>query len=176
MILCFPVVDEADYLGDFGVGHHGGDGEGELLGVDLLGDREGEVVELRIAFLAVGRNRIVDDGLHAVVGEILLQLVAALGADREDVEHVGVGIGNAGEYDCGVDDAVDIHAGYLLAAGVVGVEVAELHAEHGGLDLVEAGVAAYVAEDVFARGAVVGEGADGAGELFVVGGDCSAVA
>ena len=135
------MVDEADYFGDFGVGHHGGDGEGEFLSVDQLGDGEGEAVELRVAFLTVGRNGVVDDGLHAVVGEILLQLVAALGADREDVEHVGVGIGNAGEYDCGVDDAVDIHAGYLLAAGVVGVEVAELHAEHGGLDLVEAGVA-----------------------------------
>lgn len=40
----FPAVDEADYFGDFGVGHHGGDGEGELLSVDLLGDGEGEVV------------------------------------------------------------------------------------------------------------------------------------
>ena len=170
------MIDEADYCGDFGVGHHGGDGEGELLGVDLLGDGKGEVVELRVAFLTVGRNGVVDDGLHAVVGEILLQLVAALGTDREDVEHVGVRVGNLRENDCGVGDAVDVHAGYLLAAGVVGVEVTELHAEHGGLDLVEAGVAAYVFEHVLARGAVVGEGADGAGELFVVGGDCSAVA
>lgn len=40
MTLGFPVVDEADYLGDFGVGHDGGDGEGEFLGVDLFGDWE----------------------------------------------------------------------------------------------------------------------------------------
>lgn len=68
----FPAVDEADYFGDFLIGHHGGDGEGELLGVDLLGDREGEVVELRVAFLTVGRDGVVDDGLHAVVGKVLL--------------------------------------------------------------------------------------------------------
>lgn len=172
----FPLVDEADYFGDFGVGHDGGDGEGEFLGVDLFGDGEGEVVELGVAFLTVGRDGVVDDGLHAVVGEIFLQLVAALGTDREDVEHVGVGIGNAGEYDCGVGDAVDVHAGYLFAAGVVGVEVTELNVEHCGLDFVEAGVAADVAEYVFACGAVVGEGTDGACELFVVGGDGSGVA
>lgn len=175
-MLLLPLVDKADNFGDFLIGHHGGDGEGELLGVDLLGDREGEVVELRVAFLTVGRDGVVDDGLHAVVGEIFLQLVAALGTDREDVEHVGVGIGNAGEYDCGVGDAVDVHAGYLFAAGVVGVEVTELNVEHCGLDFVEAGVAADVAEYVFACGAVVGEGTDGACELFVVGGDGSGVA
>lgn len=170
------MVDEADHFGDFGVGHHGGDGEGELLGVDLLGDGKGEVMEFRVAFLTVGRNGVVDDGLHAVVGEIFLQLVAALGADGEDVEHVGVRVGDLRQHYGGIGDAVDIHAGYLLAAGVVGVEVTELYVEHCGLDFVEAGVAAYVFEHVLARGAVVGEGADGAGELFVVGGDCSAVA
>ena len=139
--------------------------------MDLFGDGEGEVVELGVAFLTVGRYGVVDDGLHAVVGEIFLQLVAALGTDREDVEHMGVGIGNAGEYDGGVGDAVDVHAGYLFAAGVVGVEVTELNVGRCAL-----GLASLLAEHVFACGAVVGEGTDGACELFVVGGDGSGVA
>lgn len=88
-----PLVDEADYLGDFGVGHDGGDGEGEFLGVDLFGDGEGEVVELWVAFLTVGWDGVVDDCLDAVVGEVLLELVAVGGEDGEDVEDVGVGVG-----------------------------------------------------------------------------------
>ncbi len=40
VLFLLPLVDEADYLGDFGVGHDGGDGEGEFLGVDLFGDWE----------------------------------------------------------------------------------------------------------------------------------------
>ena len=62
------------------------------------------------------------------------------------------------------------------AAGVVGVEVAELDGEDGRLDFVEAAVATAVLEYIFAGRAVVGEGADGAGEVGIVGGHGAAVA
>lgn len=42
-----------------------------------------------------------------------------------------------------------ILSGNLLAAGVIGIEVAQLHVEHGGLQLVKATVASTITEDVF---------------------------
>mgnify|MGYP006943504108 FL=1 len=134
------------------------------------------MVELGVAFLTVGWDGVMDNGLDAVVGEVLLELVAVGGADGEYVEYVGVGVGDTWEDDCGVGDVVDVRAGDLFAAGVVGVEVSEFDVENCGLDFIEAGVASDVAEDVFACGSVVGKCADGVGELFVVGGDGSAVA
>lgn len=70
-----PIIEESDYFGDFGVGEEWGDGEGELLAVDLFGDGEGKGVPFGVTFLLVGRDRVVDEGLHPVVGKIFLQVI-----------------------------------------------------------------------------------------------------
>lgn len=91
--------------------------------MDGFGDGIGAVVPPAVTFLFVGRYGVVDYCLDTVFGEVGLELVALFGADWEDVEHVAVPVCNFGGYDGGVCDAVDVHAGYFFAAGVVGVEV-----------------------------------------------------
>ena len=60
-------------------------GDGELLGVDSLGDGQGKVVPVRETVLLVGRYGIVDLRLDAVGGEVFLQLVAMLAEHGQDM-------------------------------------------------------------------------------------------
>ena len=64
----------------------------------------------------------------------------------------------------------------LLAAQVVGIEMPQFHAEHGGLQLVDARVAPLIVVYIFLMTAVVAQGADDGCELIVAGGDGSCIA
>ena len=78
--------------------------------------------------------------------------------------------------DDGIVDVGGVVGGDGAAAGIVVVKVFQLDREDSGLQLVEAGVATDVVEDIFAGGAVVGDGTDGGGEKVIVGGDGTGVA
>ena len=66
--------------------------------MDLLRNGERQFVPLPVALLLVGRDRIVDDGLDSILDEVFLQLVAMLGPDAEDVEHVRVPVSHLRQY------------------------------------------------------------------------------
>ena len=54
---------------------------------------------LLIALLLMGRDRVVDEGLDTVTGEVLLQAVALVAKDGEEVVYVVLGTDVAGEPD-----------------------------------------------------------------------------
>ena len=79
------MIQEADDGGDFVIRQGLMTGDGEFLGVDELGDGQRKGIPVFIAFLLVGRNRIMNLGLDAVVSEVTLEFVTMLTEDWEDV-------------------------------------------------------------------------------------------
>jgi hypothetical protein len=150
-------------------------GEAEFLGADEFGDGKGERGPgLPIALLAMGRDGIVNLGLHAVVEEIALEGIALRAEDGEDVpDAVTAGLRDADE---GILHLINIYRGYLLAPLILGIEVAEFHVEHGSLQFVDAAVAALVEVDVLLTAAVIGDGADDFCQIVIIGGDSPGVA
>ena len=51
-------------------------GNGDFLGMNAFGYREGTVVPLRVACLPVWRDRVVDGGSYTMLRKILLEFVA----------------------------------------------------------------------------------------------------
>ena len=80
-----------------------------------------------------------------------------------------------GDDDVGVLHIIYIYIGDFPSSTVGLVEVRQLCVEDGGLDFVEAAVAAHVVEDVVARRAVVAQGAHHVGQFVVVGGHGSGI-
>ena len=72
--------------------------------------------------------------------------------------------------------APGITHGDIPAHGVVLVEIFQLHAQHGGLDLVEAAVAPFHVEHVLAARTVIADGSHHVGQRAVVGRHGSGVA
>ena len=65
------------------------------MGVDLFGDGQRKVAPFLITTLLVRRNGIMNLRFYAVFGEILLQLVAMLAKDGEDMPHaISIRLGN----------------------------------------------------------------------------------
>lgn len=62
------------------------------MGAEAFGYGVAAVVPFLVALLFVGRDGIVNECLNAVVGKILLQLVAAFRHYREDMEDIAVPI------------------------------------------------------------------------------------
>ena len=117
-----------------------------------------------------------DEGLHTVVGQVALQFVAAGGEDGEDVEYVGIEVGDGRQLYQRVADLREVDACDRTAVEVVGIKMRQLRPQHGGLYFIETRIETLVFEYVFAVGTVVGECADGGGEEGVVGGDDACVA
>ena len=157
-------------------------GDGEFLGVDALGNRERQVVPFGIAALLVGRNGIMDFRLDAIVEEILAELVATDAENGEDMPDgvalkAGVSVvGSDGDGDGRVIHLINIYSGDFLATLIGSVKVAQLGVKDGGLELVNAGVAAKMVEDIVAGGTVVTEGAYKVSEGVVVGSHGTGVA
>lgn len=78
-------VQGCHYVRHLVVGHGGVEWQAEFLASKLFGDGKGKLVVLLVARLLVGWNGVVDEGLDAVVAEVLLQGVAVGGEDGEDV-------------------------------------------------------------------------------------------
>lgn len=175
-------IEEVGYVAGLFVGHGGIAGDGEFLGVNALGNRERQVMPFGITALLVGRNRIMDFGLNAIVEEILAKLVATGAENGEDMPNgvalkAGVSVvGSDRDGDGGVVHLINIYSGDFLATLAGSVKVAQFGIEDGGLELVNAGVAAKVVEDIVTGGAVVAEGADQVGEGVVVGSHGTGVA
>ena len=68
-------IEEVGYDAGLFVCHGRMTGNGQFLGMNLLGDGEREVIPLSVALLLVGRNRIVNLCLHAVVGKEGFQFI-----------------------------------------------------------------------------------------------------
>lgn len=60
-------------------------GDGEFLSVDLLSDREREIVPIAVAMLLVWRYGIMNLSLYTIILKILLKAVAMLTKHREDM-------------------------------------------------------------------------------------------
>ena len=60
-------------------------GDGEFLSVDLLSDREREIVPIAVAMLLVWRYGIMNLSLYTIILKILLKAVAMLTKHRKDM-------------------------------------------------------------------------------------------
>ena len=133
-------------------------GDGEFLGVNLFGDGQREVVPFPTTTLLMRRYGVMDLCFYAVFCEILLQLVAMLAKDGEDMPHtISIRLGNP---DLWILHLTNISGGNLLAAQVVGIEMPQFYAEHGGLQLIDARVAPLIVVYILLRTAVIAQGAD----------------
>ena len=116
---------------DLLVGHGLMAGDGEFLLADKLCDGQFERIPLLVATLFVRWDRVVYLRLDAVVGEILLESIAAGAENREYVvDAVAVGADNA---DKGIADFAFVAGSNLFSSLVSGIEVAQLDVEDRGL-------------------------------------------
>ena len=174
----------ADAVGDIldlCVGEFGVHGEGEYFSGELFGDGEVAfvVAEVLVSGLQVEGARVVDHRRDMCVGQVMPQGVAVLRSHAKGVLMVCVGsIRSLGRRDDAgaVGQRLVVETGGVLAGGDVLVEMAQLHAEHGRLQRVKAGVDAHVVVVVFLGHAVVGHAADTGGQGVVVGEECASVA
>ena len=70
------------------VGHHLTDGKTEDFMMDAFGDWKGKATPLLISLLFVGRYRIVNECLYALIGQMALQFVAMLTPHGEKVKYM----------------------------------------------------------------------------------------
>ena len=154
-------------------------GDGEFLTMDALSDGERgrggeEVGGFGVATLLMGRYGIVDLGLHAMIGKVLLELVTTGAEHGEDMIYgVALALGNGDE---GIAYLLHIDGGNLFAALVGSIEVFELGIEDGGLQLIHATVATEIVEDIVAGRAVVAEGTKEGCQLIIIGSDGTGIA
>lgn len=168
-------IDSLDDLLCLGFAHRGADREGELGAVYLLGDGQRQMGILSVAFLPMGRDGVVDESLDAVFLEVLLQAVALVAEDGEEVVDVMLGADVAWQADERVGYTVIIKFGDSGAVAIVVIEVGQLGDEHGGLQLIDAAVVAGVAEHVLLGRAVVAQGTHRSCQLVIVGGDAPGI-
>ena len=169
------------YVLDLCGGQFGVHGEGEYFSGELFGDGEVAlaVAEVAIGGLQVQRAGVIDHGGNAGGGQLAAQGVAVLRSHAEGVLMVCVGsIRSLGRRDDAgaVGQCLVVETGGVPAGGDVLVEMAQLHAEHGRLQRIKAGVDAHVVVVVFLGHAVVGDAADTGGQGAVVGEECASVA
>ena len=117
--------------------------------MDQFGDRQRAVVPRPVALLLVGRDRIVDEGLNTIFGQIPLQLVPISATDREDMEYVCVGVRYVRQYDFRIIDMRQVIICDGPTVRVVCVQMVEFRVEYGGFDFIEPTVAAGVPENIF---------------------------
>src|SRR5690242_6679141 len=118
------------------------------------------VAEVLEADLKVQGQGIVDLGSDAVLLEVRLECVALRGHDAKLIIDVArlVGRGNGRNYrDREVGDPLPVERGVALAAFGPGIQVAELDAQYGGLERVEAGIDADPIVVILALAAVDAE-------------------
>ena len=78
-----------------------------------------------------------DYGLDSLVSKVFLQCVALLAQHGEDVEDIVLRVFPGGHGQLRIVHLFYISLGYLTPATVVGIQMAQLHVEHGCLNLVE---------------------------------------
>ena len=122
---------------------------------------------------------------YAIFQEILLEFVAMRTENGEDVidtiarseTRTRIRFVAIGKQSHEVVAYFSFIKGSNVLATLVGcIEMLQFYGEDGGLDLVDARIAAKVIEDVFLCGTVVAEGLYGLGEFIVVGGHSTSIA
>ena len=121
-------------------------------------------------------NGIVNKRVHATGGEMLLQSVAVGAENRENVPHGIVPQFGQRRSDARVGDTIYQHSSHLAAASVIGIEVAQFHAEGSRVQFVHAAVASTILKYIFTRRAIVGNGTNGSGKCVVIGSDGTGIA
>lgn len=142
----------------------------------MLGDGQRQVGILSVALLLMGRDGVVDEGLDVVLPEVLLQAVALVAEDGEEVIDVVLGSDMAWQTHERVGYTFIIESGDSGAVAVVVVEVGKLGREHGGLQLVDAAVVAGVSEHVLLGRTVVAQGTYYGSQLVIIGSDATGIA
>ena len=104
--------------------------------------------------------------LHTVVAEILLQLVAAGRKHRENMpDTIPVSLWHTDEW---ILHLINIECGDFLATGIIVIEVRKFRFENRSLQFIDAGVAALIVKDVFARTAVIAQCTDDSSQFLIV--------
>lgn len=86
--------------------------------------------------------------LYAQLGEVLLEVIAALAPHGEEMEDMAQPRMYAGHLNEGIGDVADVSAGNLPTTVVIGIQTGEFDAEHGCLQLVEAAIDTLILIDV----------------------------
>lgn len=148
--------------------------EGEFLRSNLLGDGQGEVVPIGIAFLLVRRDGIMDLRLYAVVEEVLLQFIATRTEYRKNVPDGGRR--SLRQANQGISHLREIGVGNGAAILVVGIETEQFGVENGSLEFIDTGITALIVMDILLMRAVITESTDDGSQLVVAGGNGTGVA
>jgi hypothetical protein len=132
--------------------------------------------EVRDRGLAVARHGVVDAGGDAPLLEELRELVAARGAHDVEVVHVPAARPLGGETEIHTVEAGRVARGEAPAVVVHGIQAAQEHAAHRGLDVIEAKIEANLGMHVLVEPAVVADPAAPNRHGVVIGHDHAAVA
>ena len=142
-----------------------------------LWQRERCRFDVRVARLLMDRRRIMEGHGNAARGEVAHECIAHGAAD--DVKMIGVLASLAHDWHDGVRTAAQffiVARGQRAARGHAGGQGRELHAQDGGLHLVQTAVHAFAVAVVSLLPAVLADHADALGECVIVRGDCTTVA
>ena len=130
--------------------HHRANGNAQLFGGQPLGYGEGAMVPLKVTLLFVRRNRVVNNRLYLLLGEIGLQSVTLRTKDGKEVIHMLAGGCLRGEGYQGVVYACIIEAGDLTTELYIVIQMVQLNCKHGSLNLIETAVTPSIFKDILA--------------------------
>ena len=127
-VLCGREFVEGFYHG-FGIceWHHRTDGQTQLFVMNALGYGQVEELKCLVTFLLMRGNGIVDEGFYAALAEVVLQGIALLASDGEEVVNVTLGFGLFGQEDVWVLNVLPIIRGNALACSNSLVKMAQFH-------------------------------------------------
>ena len=126
--------------------------------------------------MEVRRNGIVNKSVHATGCKMMLQGIEVGTENRENVPHGIVPQFGQRRSNARVGDTIYQHSSHLAAASVIGIEVAQFHAEGSRVQFVHAAVASTILKYIFTRRAIVGNGTNGIGKAVIVGSHCTGIA
>jgi hypothetical protein len=122
--------------------------QAKFLSMDTFRDGKGQMTPSLIAPLTVGRDGIMDGSPYPMICEILLQSVALLTENGEDmIDALGRGRKNHKR----IMDFTNITLGNLTTTGIVGIEIFQLNREDSGLQFIDTGVSSDIVKDILTR-------------------------
>ena len=156
--------------------------------MNLLRDRKFQMSKGLIAFLQMRRNRIVNQGLHTMFGEILLQFITSGTKNRKKmidiiiIRNHSLSIGESPFFSIFEQNRIGtrhtnqrivnlliIKMSYHTTMGIVGIQVLEFNIQHSRLNLVHTRIAPLVLENIFLLTSIVRQSTNHGSQFLIVG-------
>ena len=150
-------------------------GQAQLMIGNVFRNRQSHPIPYLVAFLLVGGDGIMNDGSHAVLFKIIMQCIALLAKDGEEMVHILAVSQAVGKSNQRMFDVVVIIIGNQLPMCVIVNQVLQLHIQHCCLDFIQTAVAASIFEDILFERTVIGQSTNCVCQDFIIRCDRTAI-